>query len=57
MKMKKKIFLHNLSNDDHKTILEHLHSIVENLEDKIKQASSSALEDLRRDISEVKNQI
>jgi len=53
----KKTFLTNLSHDHHVNIWNHLYDVVENIEDKIKKTSSTILEELRRDLNEVKNSV
>ncbi|PIZ61862.1 hypothetical protein COY16_05810 [Candidatus Roizmanbacteria bacterium CG_4_10_14_0_2_um_filter_39_13] len=53
----KKTFLTNLSHDHHDNIWAHLHDVVENIEEKIKITSSAILEELQRDLNEVKNSV
>ncbi|MDP4010862.1 MAG: hypothetical protein Q8P72_01385 [Candidatus Roizmanbacteria bacterium] len=53
----KKIFLSNLSKDDHTLIWSHLKERVENIDEKIKVASRTIIEELRRDLDEVKNSL
>jgi len=52
-----KHFLKNLSDDNHKNIWEHLHMATEEIEEKIRKASSIIIEELRHDLNEVKNSI
>lgn len=51
----KKKFLNNLAEDHHSHIWEHLHERIENIEEKIKKSALTILEELRRDIDEIKN--
>jgi len=53
----KKIFLKNLERDHHDSILTHLHDVVVNIEEKIKKTSSVILEELQRDLNEIKNSV
>jgi len=53
----KRIFLKNLARDHHDSILTHLQDVIENIEEKIKKTSSTILEELQRDLNEIKNSV
>lgn len=50
----KKTFLTHLSNDDHDKLWEHLHTSIENTEEKIQKTVDSLIESFRLDIQETK---
>lgn len=46
----KKLFLHNLQENDHQNIWNHLNAKIENIEEKIKKAADEIKKELREDI-------
>jgi len=50
----KKIFLENLSSEDHNTTWKHLKESIQNVEEKIKKTAELLKKDLQKDIWEVK---
>lgn len=52
----KQVFLRNLKESNHDKIWEHLNSIVDKIEEKIKNAAEQLKKELRHDIKEAKEQ-